>query len=85
MTDDLATLPWYPDDERTPNGAVGRKPCKRHEWIETFTDPPTSTSLFVKPKCARCGAIHDDTRVRRGHLRWRAHRGSTRRAESLGR
>jgi hypothetical protein len=26
VTDDLAALPWYPDDARTPNGAKGRKP-----------------------------------------------------------
>ena len=59
---DLDSLPWYPDDERMPNGAKGRKPCKRHQWT---VDGLSEITFDGTPICARCGKQRDDS-SRRG-------------------
>ncbi len=71
-----AELPMhYPDEAApTPTGAVGKR-CYRHEW-QRWADwtghPDPNYPPPAQARCARCGAIRDEARARRGHTSNRA-------------
>jgi hypothetical protein len=63
MTSDLDRLPFDQPEAAGPSltGAAPRK-CRRHTWIRTVVIATGEDAI----SCARCPAIRDETRARRG-------------------